>query len=182
MKQLLFSTPVVILAFIGRGVLAAFFPAKAFDVLPPGYTPTAQLDLPSELRGMQLSSFQRVLKTLKRIIDDHKNANRPLMRPKFGGEEGEREEITIDNATLYDVNTIIIKPTTRRKEKPQSFAEMVHWSNFTGTCAVHVTVSPSSSHAQSMSRHVRFLDSHVGSAECLPPHAHAQCLLPHAES
>ena len=74
--------------------------------------------MPIEVRGITLRQLRAIIPLIKRRCEEEK-WSRPVYKNGVKTEEVER--VTLENATLYDINNYIIKPFTKYSKK--SFVE-----------------------------------------------------------
>lgn len=84
---------------------------KSFD--PYGYR-----SMPTEVRGITLRQLRAILPLIKRRCEEEK-WTRSIYRK--GKKTKKKEKVTLENATMYDINNYIIKPFTEFSQ--QSFVE-----------------------------------------------------------
>lgn len=80
--------------------------------------PYGYRSMPTEVRGITLRQLRAIIPLIKRRCE-REQWTRPVY--KKGIETTEKEKVTLENATMYDINKYIIKPFTEFSQK--SFVE-----------------------------------------------------------
>ena len=83
-----------------------------------GFDPSNYRSMPTEVRGITLRQLRAILPLIKRRCEEEK-WTRPIY--KDGVKTNDVGSVTLENATLYDVNEYIITPFTKYSQK--SFVE-----------------------------------------------------------
>jgi hypothetical protein len=83
------------------------------------FNPYSYRSMDTEVRGITLRQLRAIIPLIKRRCEEE-NWTRPIF-DKDGKETEKEEAVTLENATLYDVNKYIIKPFTKYSQK--SFVE-----------------------------------------------------------
>ncbi|GFH44498.1 hypothetical protein CTEN210_00972 [Chaetoceros tenuissimus] len=108
---------------LGRDAnLSSRIPNKVLDIYQTVTTSGHDLhsfrSMPIEFRGVTLRQLRAIIPLIKRRCEEE-NWTRPIY--KNGVETDDFERVTLENATMYDVNEYIIKPFTQYSQ--QSFIE-----------------------------------------------------------
>ena len=82
------------------------------------FDPSSFRSMPTEVRGITLRQLRAILPLIKRRCEKDK-WTRPVY--KDGVETKKKETVTLENATMYEINKYIIKPFTEYSQK--SFVE-----------------------------------------------------------
>ncbi|GFH50363.1 hypothetical protein CTEN210_06839 [Chaetoceros tenuissimus] len=100
---------------LGEGVKLT---SKAKHEFVDSFDPSRYRSMDTEVRGITLRQLRAIIPLIKRRCEEEKWTRKIY---KDGKETGEEEAITLENATLYDVNDYITKPFTEHSKK--SFVE-----------------------------------------------------------